>query len=67
MSEAQKIIDNLDGEVLCKYCTFSLDCSGGVKGGPDGPIFPPCADGLDECYFDLDSYLEDLEKEAEME
>lgn len=61
MKSVREIIDNLDGEELCKYCEYSSDCSGGVKGGPNGPIYPPCADGLDEDDFDLEAYFSDLE------
>lgn len=61
MKSAREIIDSLDGEDLCKYCSYSSDCDGGVIGGPNGPIYPPCADGLDEDDFDLEAYLADME------
>lgn len=65
MTDIQRIMGNLDLEGLCKYCKYSSECSGGVRGGPDDPIYPPCADGLDEDDFDLESYLEDAEDEDE--
>lgn len=38
----QKIFDC---ERQCDVCIYrSRDCDGGVHGGPNGPIFPPCAD-----------------------
>lgn len=70
MSEVNvgEITESLSEEELCKYCKYSIyhDCNGGVRSdGAGNPIYPPCADGLDEDYFDLDSYLEDMEKENE--
>lgn len=65
MKSVREIIDSLDGEELCNYCSYSPDCSGGVKGSPNGPIFPPCCDGLDEDDFDLEAYLADSEEEDE--
>ena len=60
----EEIMDSLSGEELCKYCRYSIDydCDGGVRSdGAGNPIYPPCADGLDEDYFDLDAYLSDEE------
>ena len=38
----QKIFDC---ERQCDVCIYrSEDCDGGVRGGPSGPIYPPCAD-----------------------
>ena len=35
-------------DLLCGICLHRSDCSGGASGGPNGPIFPPCADkGVD--------------------
>lgn len=65
MKSTQEIIDSLDPDELCKYCKYSHECTGGIHGGPNGPIYPPCADGLDESDFDLESYLKDLEDEDE--
>lgn len=70
MSEVNvgEIIESLSEEELCKYCKHGIcyDCNGGVRSdGAGNPIYPPCADGLDEDDFDLDSYLEDMEKENE--
>ena len=62
--DVREIIDSLDGDELCNYCRYKYEgCSGGVKGGPGGPIFPPCADGLEEEDFDLESYIEDYREE----
>lgn len=38
-----------NGEV-CKVCRYADDCDGGVRGGPNGPIYPPCADAGDDCF-----------------
>lgn len=58
----EEIMGSLSGEELCKYCRYGIDydCNGGVRSdGVGNPIYPPCADGLDEDYFDLDAYLAD--------
>ena len=63
--EEQKVdIESLDQEILCKYCKIGDSlCSGpGVKGGPNGAIYPYCADNED--FFDKETYLADL-KESE--
>ena len=36
--------NNLEGEDCCPYCPYNNECSGGVTGGPNGPIYPYCAD-----------------------
>lgn len=62
MKSVREIIDSLDGDELCRYCQHSPQCDRGVRPSGNGePIFPPCADGLDERDFDLDAYLADLE------
>lgn len=67
MSNIKEIIDSLDAEELCRYCLHGSDCSKGVTGGPNGPIFPPCASaGLTEDDFDIDLYLEDVEESDEV-
>lgn len=43
----------------CNNCPYAeIGCSGGVKGGPHGPIYPPCADAKDDdeikIYYDTD-------------
>ncbi len=57
-------VENHDGDDWCRYCIFNDDCARGVTGGPDGPIFPPCADGdyLENC-LDTDALMEDLGNE----
>lgn len=56
-------IEELDQETLCKYCNVSNDCPGpDVKGGPDGPIYPPCTERDISSLFDKESYLEDLKE-----
>lgn len=65
MKSVREIIDSLDSEELCNYCSYSSDCSGVVHDSPNGPIFPPCFDGLDEGDFDLEAYLADSEEEDE--
>lgn len=62
MSEVnvKEIMDSLVAEELCKYCGYRSDCPGGVHGGPNGPIYPQCSNGLDEDDFDLEAYLADI-------
>lgn len=53
----QKWIIEHDGDDFCAYC--NCDCENvGVTGGPNGPIYPPCADWND------DKLLENLDTEA---
>lgn len=62
MKSVREIIDSLDPEELCQYCRYEKEgCEGGVKGGQNGPIYPPCCEGFDEEDFDLESYLKDVE------
>lgn len=35
----------LEHDAICPVCNYSFDCTGGVSGGPNGPIYPPCSDG----------------------
>lgn len=65
MKDVQEIIKRLDGEELCKYCSYSTDCDGGVRSdGAGNPIYPPCTDGLDEYDFNLEAYLADMDDEV---
>lgn len=52
-----------DVDEWCQYCKFSDDCNGGVRGGPSGPIFPPCADGELEMCLVENEILEAIESE----
>ena len=36
-----KIIEH---ERLCNVCQYRHDCSGGITGGPNSPIYPPCCE-----------------------
>lgn len=54
---------------ICDACKFQHEgCSGGVHGGPNGPIYPPCTDGKANEYLDkklLAIVYEELQKEKE--
>ena len=55
------VIDNGD---CCLVCKYSLDCHG-MSGGPNGPIYPYCAEHDDYSWVDeelLSIYIENLEK-----
>ena len=48
---------------LCDACKYQYDgCSGGVTGGPNGPIYPPCCDSDPEKYVDEDYLRETYEE-----
>ena len=45
---------------LCNVCYYAYDgCTGGVKGGPNGPIFPACTESDYEIFIDI-ATLEEL-------
>lgn len=49
----------LDYERACDACTYKYDgCSGGISGGPNGPIYPPCAEHDPTQYLDEDLIVE---------
>lgn len=50
----EKMVDIvINHGMLCDVCMY-LDpgCSGGVLGGPNGPIYPPCADDDSQSFVD---------------
>lgn len=51
-----------EGDEWCRYCRYSVDCNGGVRGGPNGTIYPPCADGKPEYCLDENAVLEAIEE-----
>lgn len=56
-----EFLENSDVEDICRYCLYNdEDCAGGVKGGPNGPIYPPCADKNYELYLDIESMIQDM-------
>lgn len=59
-------LENHDGDEQCEYCRYSLDgCTGGVHGGPNGPIYPACVDADPEDYLDVEAILEAIEEEED--
>lgn len=50
----EKMVDIIiDHGMLCDVCMYqSQDCNGGVHGGPNGPIYPPCADDNSQNFVD---------------
>lgn len=58
-----KWADEHGGDEWCQYCVYSDDCSGGVRGGPNGPIYPSCSDGEPEMCLDEEAVLEAIENE----
>lgn len=51
----------IEHERACDCCTYKdngCDGSGGVRGGPNGPIYPPCCDHDPLSYMDQDLIAE---------
>ena len=59
--DQEAFLDKLSEEGrLCNVCYYAYDgCNGGVKGGPNGPIFPPCTESDYEIFIDI-AALEEL-------
>lgn len=56
-------------ENYCSYCTYACE-NPGVTGGPNGPVYPPCADWNEVIMMqslDVDSILQDIEDEQAIE
>lgn len=52
-------LSKLDGEELCNICSYSVEgCTGVVRGGPNGPIYPPCYDQHNEELVEYDAAIE---------
>ena len=48
----------LEHENICNVCMYNDVCKGGVRGGPDGPIYPPCCDGgYEDCVYEDDAIM----------
>ena len=59
--DQEAFLDKLADEGrLCNVCHCAYDgCVGGVRGGPNGPIYPPCTESDYENFIDL-AALEEL-------
>lgn len=56
MTFQQAIDVLLEHEQVCSVCRYESDCRGGVHGGPNGPIFPPCCDaGYEQLLYEDDA------------
>lgn len=64
-SDIAKKIDYIsEQDMLCDVCIYrSEGCTGEVRGGPNGPIYPPCADDDTDRYVDT-SLLEKVYAEV---
>ena len=52
-------LNSLDGDNLCSICQYStMGCTGGIHGGPNVPIYPPCADQSAEELAEYDAAIE---------
>lgn len=48
---------------ICNACPYQVDgCDGGVRGSPNGPIYPPCADIEYEDLLDIDRLVAEYER-----
>lgn len=56
MATIEYMLDKiLHDDLCCQICIYRSDCSGGgVHGGPNGPIYPPCADKDFDLWVDED-------------
>lgn len=65
MQTFEEWLNHLDGDALCAVCSYSvMGCTGGVRGGPNGPIYPPCADSDADEIVDMDAARETYDEEA---
>lgn len=56
MTFQQAIEVLLEHENACNVCRYYDTCNGGVTGGPDGPIYPPCCDaGYESLLYEEDA------------
>ena len=64
-AEQQAFLNKLaDEERLCEVCLYVTEgCTGGVHGGPNGPIFPACTEKDYEYLVDLDALERLMEDE----
>lgn len=64
-----EMLNKLEGEDCCKYCHFRDECNG-LSCGPNGPIYPRCADLNTNEYMDYElfkkDYLGEFEEEENM-
>lgn len=52
-------LNALEGDELCAICPHLIqECTGGVRGGPSGPIYPPCVDQSAEELVEYDAAIE---------
>lgn len=67
--QIQKAFNKLEGEECCNYCRYCGECNG-LTLGPNGPIYPPCADPSENDYLDYKAfkrdYLEKFKEEINM-
>lgn len=65
----KEMFNKLEGEDCCKYCHFRDECNG-LSCGPNGPIYPRCADLNTNEYMDYElfkkDYLGKIEEEENM-
>lgn len=55
----RKAFNELEGEECCPYCKYCDECSG-IVAGPNGPIYPACADALDASrYLSYEAFKRD--------
>jgi len=61
----QKFLEEKEkADEVCKFCLYDIDCNHrAVSGGPNGPIYAPCADGEPERYIDVDALQEAYDEE----
>ncbi|MGF7010606.1 hypothetical protein M2146_001130 [Lachnospiraceae bacterium PF1-22] len=61
MIDIEKDIKEMETEELCNYCKHSSRGCRGLIATPNGPLYPPCSEGLDISYFETEKYIKDLD------
>lgn len=57
-NNVKKAFYDLEGEDCCEYCPYRDECHG-ITGGPNGPIYPYCADNNIYAVLDYEKFKED--------
>lgn len=62
----KKAFNNLEGDDCCEYCPYRDECHG-ITSGPNGPIYPYCADNNIYAMLDYEKFKKDYLREFKEE
>ena len=65
-NNAKKAFYDLEGEDCCEYCPYRDECHG-ITSGPNGPIYPYCADNNIYAVLDYEKFKKDYLREFKEE